>query len=352
MPSIRLPQSDQPRVSIVVLVTDAGLAARVLGGIAEVHDPAIETEVVVVVNTADPATRSLVSDGARGARTIVRNVNTGTAVGWNLGFDAARGSFVALLHEDSVPEPGWLEPLLSSLAEEPRAAVAASRLLHPDGTAQGGGIVAWRDGEVTWVTAGSAPKAMSSSAPYPIGHGSTAAMLVERASWAAVGGFDERYFPAFRVEVDFGLALRARGRTALSAPRSRVRHDLRSSTPGGPDPYRTMSFRRYLQERNRKLFLEKWSDALPLLPVPPEPQARNSPEAMEPVLEQLGAEALAPVRRQLNVPRATRTFTARGEAGLDRRLEAAHAEVRDGFLAWAVAGLERTTAELRRERRV
>ena len=43
-------------------------------------------------------------------------------------------------------------------------------------------------------------------------------------------------------------------------------------------------------------------------------------------------------------------MTAPGEAGLDRRLEAAHAEIRDGFLAWAVSALEGTTGELERER--
>jgi O-antigen biosynthesis protein len=350
---IRLPQSDQPQVSIVVLLrADARLAARVLQAIAAAHDHSTDAEVIVVVNTTDRATRTLVSENVIGARAIVRDVNTGTAVGWNLGFEAARGPYVALLHEDSVPEASWLEPLVAALLEHPRAAAAGSRLLHPDGTLQGGGIIAWRDGNVTWLTAQNAPETLAGDVPYPIFHVSSAAMLVDRAVWTAVGGFDERYFPAFRVEVDLGLALWSHGHTVLSVPRSLVRHDLHSTLRGAPSPFRTMTFRRYLQERNRQKFLAKWGAALSFLPAPPEMDSSKFPEVVEPVLQRLRVRSIEPVSPAVGAPTAARPFTEPGAEGLDRRLEDAHAEVRDGFLAWLVSTLEQTTADLDRERQM
>ncbi|HVM34268.1 MAG TPA: glycosyltransferase [Actinomycetota bacterium] len=345
---MRLPQSDRPLVSIVVLLrAGAGLAERALGAIAAAHDPKIPAEVVTVVNTVDPATRRLVTDEQIGARPILRDVNTGTAPGWNLGFEAARGRYVALLHEDSAPEPDWLRPLVTALEEHPHAATAGSRLLHPDGRVQGGGIIAWRDGDVTWIRPDNAPGTMSGDEPYAISHASSAAMLVDREAWSAVGGFDERYFPAFRVEVDFGLALWSMGRAAISVPISLVRHDLGAMHQGDFDPLKSKAFRWFLQERNRQRFLEKWSANLSLLaPLPEGP--RNTADAVEPVLARLQERAERPAPAALEV--AARPFTGPGVSDMDRRLEAAHREVRDEFFSWLVVDLKRAREELDRER--
>jgi GT2 family glycosyltransferase len=353
MAPIELPHSDGPLVSIVVLVTGPALAARVLEAIAGADEPSIPCEVIVVVNTTDAETRSLVTVRAKGARALMRDVNTGTAVGWNLGFGAARGEYVALLHEDSAPESGWLEGMLTGMAKDPRAAVVGSRLLHFDGRFQGGGIIAWRDGSATWVTEENAPEAVAGADPYPVSHACSAAMLVERAAWLEVGGFDERYFPAFRVEVDFGTALWFHGRTVINTPHSVVRHGLRSTVREDGDPFATRVFRKFAQESNRRKWLAKWHATLPKYPPKPPADARKSADGLVAGLEWFRARALEPPPATPPDPTAERAFTGPGEEGLDDRLAAAHQRVRDEFLEWLVQGIERERRKsrpLRRER--
>ncbi len=51
-----------------------------------------------------------------------------------------------------------------------------------------------------------------------------ACFLVRAAAWEAVGGFDERFAPAYYEEFDLAFALRDRGWQVLYQPASRVTH--------------------------------------------------------------------------------------------------------------------------------
>jgi GT2 family glycosyltransferase len=309
------------------------MVSGALEAIVAADDPAIPAEVVLVVNTTDPETRSLVRDGAEGARTIVRDVNTGTAVGWNLGFAAARARHVALIHEDSRPQPRWLRALLGAVAAQPRAALVGSRLLRPDGGIRTDGAVAWADGSVARINPRTAPGVVTGLEPYPVSHANSGAMLVERGAWEAVGGFDERFFPAYRVDVDFGAAVWRHGRIVVNAPRSRVVHAQGASLRPDGGPYAGPLFRRFLNDRNRGLMAEKWAGEAALLP----PGTRSTPsrEDIRAALAVLRQRAAAPMS-DAPPPIAARPLTGPGEAGLDERLEAAHAEVRESFLRWLV----------------
>ena len=71
----------------------------------------------------------------------------------------------------------------------------------------------------------------------------TNGLLVDRHAWDTVGGFDERYFPAYCEDVDLCLALWNFGYRVVYGPRARLRHfeSQSSSTP----------FRDFLLQRNR-----------------------------------------------------------------------------------------------------
>src|SRR4051794_29197292 len=144
---IELPAAAVPAVSIAVLLTDdLALARACLTAIAAAHDPAIACEVVLTLNAVGPDVERFVDEEIAGARCVRSAVNTGTAAGWNVAFAAARGPWVALLHEDSAPEPGWLASLLRTVEAHPRAGAVGSRLRLPGGGVENGGWVFWRDG--------------------------------------------------------------------------------------------------------------------------------------------------------------------------------------------------------------
>ena len=64
----------------------------------------------------------------------VRIVETGANLGFggacNRGFDALRDcEYIALLNNDAIPEPGWLEPLIEALQADPKRGAATPKVL-------------------------------------------------------------------------------------------------------------------------------------------------------------------------------------------------------------------------------
>jgi GT2 family glycosyltransferase len=260
---IELPSAEHPVVSVVVLLTrEPALAERCLRAVAAGHEREVPTEVVLVLNAPDDETRELVEKHTSGGRIVSSPVNTGTTAGWNLGFAAARGRWIALLHEDSEPEPGWLGPVLETARELPRAAVVGSRLVWSDpqraGQLWNRGNVMWSDGMPGHLT----DEAVDESGPYVCDHCSSAGALFERAAWQAVGGFDERYFPAMRGELDLCVALWRAGRTVVCDPRSTIRHLGSAMVRPDAGALASLEFREFLAERSRHMLVDKWGAAL------------------------------------------------------------------------------------------
>src|SRR6476469_8570689 len=101
--------ADSPELSIVVMFThDAEQAKRCLQGVAVVASEVRNSETIIVLNNSSDAVRSVVAERAPKARVIDSPVNTGTAVGWQLAFNAARAEFVLLMHEDAVAQAGMV----------------------------------------------------------------------------------------------------------------------------------------------------------------------------------------------------------------------------------------------------
>ncbi|MGH2892064.1 MAG: glycosyltransferase family 2 protein, partial [Solirubrobacteraceae bacterium] len=137
--------------------------------------------------------------------------NTGFAVAANHGLAAARSEIVALLNTDVVLEPDWLARMASSLAQDPRSASVACKMLSlsdPSRVYDTGDILR-RDGaclqrgrygldDGRW------------DQPGEIFGACAGAALYRRGAVLSVGGFDERYF-AYLEDVDLALALRVAG---------------------------------------------------------------------------------------------------------------------------------------------
>ncbi|MGH3578597.1 MAG: glycosyltransferase family 2 protein, partial [Mycobacterium sp.] len=82
-------------------------------------------------------------------------------------------------------------------------------------------------------------------------------LMVTRSAWDAVGGFDERYFPAYYEDVDLCMALRQHGFRVVYEPRARLSHLESQST--------TSRYHNFLMTRNRKRLVDKWRAELATL---------------------------------------------------------------------------------------
>lgn len=288
---VPLPASSDPTASIVVLATrDHDRLRACLQAISQAASDAIPSETLVVLNDVDPSMRATAVDGTIGARIVETSVNVGTATGWNLAFGAARGRFAALLHEDSQPEPGWLDALVHRAETWPHAGVVGSRLVDPGDPARRSlGALMWRDGSRAPIRPRALPDLTERSEPLPVQICQSASMLVRLDVWRALGGFDEAFFPAMGVDWDFSTAVWEAGLVAVSEPASVVRHVGGAMVVEDAGPLASAAFKAFLKERAQRRFVEKWAAVLAGCPERPEPEQRA--HAMREWLAQLERRA-------------------------------------------------------------
>jgi GT2 family glycosyltransferase len=254
---IRLPASDDPAVSVIVLLDGAvEMGERCLRALAAADD-SVPFETVILLNDPDPELAALVREGTTGAKVVVSKANAGTGVGWNLGAAVAEAPRIATLHEDSEPDADWLSPLCSAMGEH-RAGAVGSRIYLGDGTVKNCGWVLLSDGTPLQIEEATAPEIVASSEPTPADMLSSAAMLVDREVVQTVGGWDERFHPAVFGDLDISIAMWSRGRLVLSVPNSGVRHEGGAFDRRPNSPLTGPRLRDFLFERHRDAFLAKW----------------------------------------------------------------------------------------------
>ncbi|MGW5052886.1 glycosyltransferase [Actinokineospora sp. NPDC004072] len=139
------------------------------------------------------------------------------------------GGWIWLLHDDSAPEPDCLANLLDAADiaasaavlgpvavdwRDPRMVVGAGLSTDASGHRQTG----IGPSELDWTRLGREFEQSTEALAV-----SSAGMLVRRAVWQELGGFD-RAVPALREDIDFGWRVNRSGRIVLCVPSARIRH--------------------------------------------------------------------------------------------------------------------------------
>jgi len=188
------------------------------------------TEVLVVDNASSDDTLSKIPANAR---VIASPRNLGFAGGVNLGMRAARHELVLLLNPDAIllDDPA---PLVAA-----NAAVTAGLLLDESGRAQTGFAVRRFPTPWTLVFETMGINRLWPSNPVnrryraldldltraqDVEQPAGAFLLIRRAAWQAVGGFDERFYPVWFEDVDFLRQLHTRGESIRFVPSVRAQH--------------------------------------------------------------------------------------------------------------------------------
>lgn len=234
-----------PDVSVVMVIHGAwNLAEQALSRLTLHTERSFE--VILVDNRSDDGTRTELSR-LKNATVILNDENRGFGPASNQGADRARGEYLLLLNTDAFVHPAWLEPLVEAL-NDPRAAAAIPRYLNPDGSLQEAGALLARDGTVMPYGAGDDPELPCYRFRRTVDYGSAACMLIRRTRFMRLGGFDERYAPAYFEDVDLCLRLAHDGAAVVYEPRSTVTHVLHGS--GAPAEAVRLS------ERHHQLFVK------------------------------------------------------------------------------------------------
>lgn len=165
-------------------------------------------------------------------RVVLNERNLGYAAANNRAAALARGEFLALLNNDLVLQPRWLEPLLAAHATlGPRAGVLGNVQLDArTGAIDHAGIVIGVQGKPLHLRELPPPADRLARDLWTPPALTGACLLIERALWRQLGGFDEAFMNGGE-DIDLCFRARAAGRVNAVALDSVVRHHV-SSSPG------------------------------------------------------------------------------------------------------------------------
>ncbi len=151
----------------------------------------------------------------------------------NMAAAQARGTHLLFLNDDVVAtHTGWLEALLSAFALHEDVGITGCRLDFPNGKLQHAGVVLGMSGAADFIWSGReqgfVEQLAELTAPRTVSAVTGACMMVERALFERLGGFDEHLSLAY---ADFDLCLRAReeGSRTVFTPEARLTHDAGST---------------------------------------------------------------------------------------------------------------------------
>ena len=228
---------------IVVNLNRVNLLRECLASLRSQRHPNVEC--IVVDNGSSDGSPAMVEREFPEAKLLQLSRNFGFCAGNNAGIAIATGPYVALLNNDAVAEPQWLDALLAEVEVDPAVGMVASKILvaaRPGVIDKIGHGIYW-DGQNRGRGSGETDSGQYDSEReilWPDG----CAALYRKSMLDQIGGFDEDFF-AYADDAELGLRARSAGWRARYAPAAVVHHH-RGTTLGKWNPARIR-----LIERNR-----------------------------------------------------------------------------------------------------
>ena len=258
---IEFPVHEKVEVSIIIPVFNQLHFTQACLASLQEHHGAERFEVIVVDDCSADATAEAVPRMA-GVVSVRNQTNSGFISSCNRGAEKARGKYLVFLNNDTLVKAGWLTALLDTFAEEPNAGIVGSKLVYPDGCLQEAGGIIWQDASGWNYGKFDDPQKPEYNHLRDVDYCSAAALMIPKAIFETVGGFDSRYAPAYYEDTDLAFRVRNAGYRVLYQPLSEVVHY--EGATGGTD---LSSGTKKHQEINRLRFAETWAAELNRKPV-------------------------------------------------------------------------------------
>lgn len=233
----------RPTVSVIVVNWNGGEAVlECLRALFAQSRPA--DEILVVDNASTDGSREAIEREFATARLVQSDHNLGFGGGVNLGVAHAHSDWIALLNNDAMADPRWLEEMLA-VANEPSCGMVACKIYldRASGIIDKVGHRIAIDGQNFGCGHGLADDGRyddRTEVAWPDG----CASLWRRDVFEQVGGVDEEFF-AYADDADLGIRFRLAGWRSRLAPRAIIEH-RHSQTLGAYSPEKL-----FLVERNR-----------------------------------------------------------------------------------------------------
>ena len=250
---INFPIFKKPKVSIIIPVhnkfelTYSCLASILL----TVYDIPYE---VIIVDDASTDKTTEIEEIVKNIKVVRNEKNEMFVKSCNKGAKFAEGNYIVILNNDTEVLEGWLKEMLWVFENFDKVGYVGAKLLYPDMTLQEAGGIVWGDGSA-W-NYGRNQNAYHPKFNYTrqVDYCSGACIMIPKALWDDLGGFDEYFAPAYWEETDLAFRIQQMGYKVIYAPFAQVIHYEGMSA--GKD-VKTGPMKKY-QEVNKLKFAKKW----------------------------------------------------------------------------------------------
>lgn len=251
---LRFVKEGHPMVSIVIPVyNQIHYTYACLLSILE-HTKNVDYEVIIADDVSTDATAEL-SKFTENVVICRNETNQGFLRNCNQAAKSARGKYIMFLNNDTQVTDGWLDSLVNLIESDPSIGMVGSKLVYPDGRLQEAGGILWSDGSGWNYGRLDDPEKPEYNYVKDVDYISGAAILLSNDLWKRIGGFDERFAPAYCEDSDLAFEVRKAGYRVVYQPLSKVIHF--EGISNGTD-VNGSGLKRYQVENSKKL-KEKWA---------------------------------------------------------------------------------------------
>ena len=169
----------------------------------------------------------------------------------------AKGKYLVFLNNDTQVQKNWLRPLVDILQKDETVGMTGSKLVYADGWLQEAGGIFWKDASAWNYGNRKNPDDPEFNYVKEVDYISGASIMIRASLWKEIGGFDERFAPAYYEDSDLAFEVRKHGYKVVYQPLSVVIHF--EGMTNGTD---VTSGQKAYQVTNQQKFYDKWKDVL------------------------------------------------------------------------------------------
>ena len=177
----------------------------------------------------------------------------------NLASQEASGEYLLFLNNDAFLDEGAVAEMLKTFLKKPDCRISGAVLRAPDGTMQEAGATLQGDGHPIR-NGRNTPKFNPRKLPrfQPVDYVSGACLMIRKSDFLQMGGFDEKYSPAYYEDTDLCMRTLLYGQKVYLASRANCYHIENATTSAIEDG----AWATRTAEAHREIFLKDWGSYL------------------------------------------------------------------------------------------
>ena len=246
--------SEEPEISIIIPVHNNIAFTIALLSRLRYNRESVTFEIIVVDDASNDSTSNVLSK-IRGLKILTLQENVGYLAATNEGIKRAKGNYICLLNNDTLPETGWLTSLYETMMNDSTIAVAGSMLIDSSGNILEAGSQIFQNKTIWNLGRGNSRFNPMYLFNREVDYCSAAAILVRSEFIEISKGFDPQFKPAYYEDTDLCLQAWSLGRRVVFVHDSVVFHQEGGSH--GTDLNK--GIKKY-QLVNKEKFWAKWEN--------------------------------------------------------------------------------------------